>query len=67
MDEIVRTARAEPDIVGYEWSLGEDLERFVDLIEPLSFSVYGEVDDELWAMLSPLGAAYFERQGGFTR
>lgn len=42
-------------------------ERFLAVLEPTRFVVYGDPGDEVKAALAAFGAVYMERIGGFTR
>ena len=42
-------------------------ERFLAVLEPTRFVVYGNPNDDVRAALEPFGPVYMERIGGFTR
>ena len=42
-------------------------ERFMAVLQPTGFHVYGNPNDEVRAALEPFGPVYMEEAGGFTR
>jgi len=42
-------------------------ERFMGLVTLRSFAIYGPVNDDVRGALTPLGAVFMDRFGGFRR